>query len=156
MLERREQEMQIVGLRLRAGARADPDGRRFPALARQFGLPFAVAAVEQQHPVATLEPQHVDQIVGPVAVEGEFLALGERRLEIQAGGAEIVARHGVIGSFRLSPGNIRRRPVGIASHPSRSGNFARFAAFPTYSRGCYKRAFGSIHRYYRGRDQEGF
>ena len=29
MLERSEQEMQIVGLRLRAGPRADPDGAAF-------------------------------------------------------------------------------------------------------------------------------
>jgi hypothetical protein len=28
------------------------------------------------------------------------------------------------------------------------GDFARFAAFPTYSPGCYKRVTGSIHRYY--------
>ena len=76
-------------------ARADIDPKRAAALAgrRDRGAPFAVAAVERQHGVALPEPQHVEQVVGAVAVERHLGARRQRPVDMKARRAEVVARH---------------------------------------------------------------
>ena len=101
MLERREQEMQVARPRLLAHALADQRGQRPLAGAGEPRLPFAVAAVEQQQGIAALEPQHVEQVIGLVAVERNLAAAGQRGIEVDAGGAEIVGWHGAFVAIWL-------------------------------------------------------
>ena len=73
------------------------------------------------------------QIVGLVLVEQNLAARGQRRVDKKAGGAEVVARHGLTVA-RRQPASVyalwrgSARPIGQLAH---------LAAFPTHS-GCYK------------------
>ena len=69
MFERGEQKMQVGRPRLLAPALADDRRQRPLAGAGEPGLPFAVAAVEQEQLIPVLEPQHVKQIIRLGAVE---------------------------------------------------------------------------------------
>ena len=87
--------MQVERPRLLPDALPDFGRQRPLAGPGELGLPFAVAAVEQQQRVPSAEPEHVEQVIGLLAVERNLVAAGERRIEVNAGGAEIVVRHGV-------------------------------------------------------------
>ena len=63
MLERREQKVQVARLGLRALPLAEPGGHRLLAVRDQRSLPFAVAAVKQQHRIAVGKPQHIAQVI---------------------------------------------------------------------------------------------
>ena len=75
VLERGKQKMQIGRARLLARAFADRR-RKLPVCRRadEPGPPFAVAAIEQEHLVAVLKPQHVTQIIRLGAIEDDVLA----------------------------------------------------------------------------------
>ena len=73
MLERGKQKMQIARPRLDAGLFADLGGKRALARGGKPRLPFAVAAVEQQHRSAALEAEHVEQVIALVAVSATSL-----------------------------------------------------------------------------------
>src|SRR5665213_77321 len=85
--------MQVGWLRLLPHALAN--GRRQRPLARgeKAGLPFAIPAIEQKQLIAGFEPEHILQVVRLAAVERDLPPAGERSIEIDARGAEIVIRH---------------------------------------------------------------
>ena len=58
----------------------------------------AVAAVEQQQGIPAFEAEHIAQVIGLFAFEGHLAAAGQRRIEVNAGGTEIVSRHEVVSS----------------------------------------------------------
>ncbi len=103
VLERSEQVMQVGRLGLRPSPLAD--GQHGPLAARQQRRPpFALAAVEHQHAVAGLEPEHVAEIMRLGRVERELSAGFERALNVQTGTAKVVTGHrkGLLaGSERL-------------------------------------------------------
>jgi hypothetical protein len=86
--------MQVERGGLGPGARAD--GERQPAFsgARERAPPFAVAAVEYQHAIARLQPQHVAEVIGLRRVECDARPLLDRRVEVKTRGVEIAAGHG--------------------------------------------------------------
>jgi len=138
MFERGEQKMQVGRARLLARALADLHGQRPFTGCRQYALPFAVAAVKQQHRVALRKPQDVTQIIGLVAIERNLGPTGKRAIEVDARGAEVVSRH---GGNRAQTTVADKAKGGLSRfEPLCEGvDLARFAAFPTQSASCYKR-----------------
>ena len=69
------------------GAAPGLDRQTAPALAEPVDprRPLAVAAVEQRHAVAPVQPQHVAQIMGALVVKADGGALAQRFFDIQAG-----------------------------------------------------------------------
>ncbi len=61
--------------------------------AGKHGPPFAVAAIEDQHRFAGIEPQHVAEIIALVAVKRERAACRQRRIDEEAGAAKVDLRH---------------------------------------------------------------
>ena len=94
MFERREQIVQVGRAGLRPGEPVDVEREPAFAGARQGGLPFTLAAVENQHGVAGPEPQHIAQVICLRRIERDACPFRKRRIEKKAGGAEIVASHG--------------------------------------------------------------
>jgi len=97
VLERREHEIDPSGCRLRPRLIADRERAAALAHRRDLGPPFAVAAVEQKHGVAGRQAQHVEEIIGAVAVERHFRPGGKPLVDVKARRAEIVVRHRVRG-----------------------------------------------------------
>ena len=93
MLERREQVVQVERAGLRPGLRADDERELALSGACQSGAPFAVATVEHQHRIAGRHPQHVAEVVRLRRIERDARPLFERRIDVQARRAEIVAGH---------------------------------------------------------------
>src|SRR5450756_896627 len=114
MLERSKQEMQVGRARLLPHALANNVRQRPPAGAGEPGLPFAVAAIEQQQCILVLEPEHVKQVIRLGAVERNRKPFSQRGIEIDARGAEIVVRHALITAAAASQGPVyaRRRGFG--------------------------------------------
>src|SRR5690349_10924059 len=113
--------MQIAAAWLRAQPLTDRRRRLF-AGAAEHGPPLAIASVEQQHGIARLAAQDVDQMIGRPRRKRQFPPGRQGLVDIDAGGAEFDARHGL---WRLKAGL-----TAAAKHPS--------AAFPTHSEACYK------------------
>src|SRR5437868_4705547 len=67
--------------------------------AGEDGPPLAVPAVENEHPVARFEPQHVAQIVGLAPVERNAHSRAKCGVGVEPGCAEIVSRHGPLVRF---------------------------------------------------------
>ena len=61
---------------------------------RQFGPPFAVASVEDEHRIAGLQAQDIDQIIHLLARQPDCRAGGKWRVEKEAGGIEFVSGQG--------------------------------------------------------------
>ncbi len=92
VLERREHIVQVGETVLFPGLADDLRAVR-PLAARERGLPFAVAAVEDQHGVARRQPQHIAEVVGLVAVKRDAAAGGQRRIDEKTGTAEVEFWH---------------------------------------------------------------
>ena len=133
VLERCKQEMKIARTRLRAHARTNGQTRGPLAGSSDAGLPLAIAAVEEQHPVAPLYAQDVKKIIGLVPFEQNLGTRGQWSVDKKTGGAEVVGRHDLTDAKTAA--GIRFTRSGRASRGLDQPY--RFAAFPTHS-GCYK------------------
>ena len=92
-LERGEQVVDVGSCLLRPHLLADGKHRGALAAFGNAGLPFAVAAVEDEDAVAGLEPQHVAQIVGLGGCACNVGAFAKIGIDEQALGGKIVAAH---------------------------------------------------------------
>ena len=120
MLERREQVVQMAGRGLLPGAFDDMERRFLLARGNKLGAPFPIAPVEQENARACLQPQDIDQIVRLSRLQRHGYPFGQRSLDEQPRGTEIVA-----GIARF----IRGRK-GVPAHPPKAVQrfSVRFAA----------------------------
>jgi len=110
--------MQVAGNSLLARLFTDRKPHRSLASRRQARAPFPIAAVEQQDVCVCLEAQHVDKVVGLIAIQRDLGVLAERSVDEKPGRAEIITRHRV----RLSPRGAGLPPLpGCAVCPLAAG-----------------------------------
>src|SRR5580692_4919411 len=101
MLERREQISEIGQAVLRPGLVLD--GQTVGPLASgNRRLPFAVAAVEYQHGLAGVKPQHIAEIVALVPLERDGCARRQGGVDEQAWAAKVEFGHLGCSSPRLA------------------------------------------------------
>ncbi len=98
-------------------------------------LPFAVGAVEEKDAVAGAEAQHVEEVVGLVAVGLDDRARRKRRADEKTLGGEVVAGHGA-GLGRSADLGKWSYPSGeaVPPHPARLTRFAPKARGPLEGR----------------------
>ncbi len=94
-LERREEVMQVGALFLRAGLVVETGFSFFPANGAELGPPLPVLAVEQQEVVASLESEHVSEVMRLV------LAQRDHGARFKPGGDEQALELGGHGGTRV-------------------------------------------------------